>query len=80
MIYKQDAFTYHASYKKSLGGYYQFDLKNSEKECFTFVYKRTMHSSAGVDIKSNEVLDRLKACEHLAFSTLSFNVPESSVA
>ena len=58
-VYKQDAYSYHSSYKKSLGGYYEFELKNDEREIFTFVYKRTMHSSEGIAIKSNEVLKRL---------------------
>ena len=74
-VYKQYSFTYHASFKKSLGGYYQFDLKNSEQECFTFVYKRTMHNSPGIDTKSNEVLSKLQSCEPLGFASLSSNIP-----
>ena len=60
-----------------MGGYYQFDLKNSDQETFTFIYKRTMHGSAGMDIKSSEVLDKLRVGDYLAISTMGFNIPEN---
>ena len=72
-VYKQDAYNYHSSYKKSLGGYYEFELKNDEREIFTFVYKRTMHNSSGISIKANEVLDRLVDCEPECLITLNSN-------
>ena len=42
--------------KKSLGGLYILDITNKEEQEFTFVYKRTMHETQGIAIKSNEVL------------------------
>ena len=72
-VYKEDAYKYHSTIKESNGGYYEFELKNSEDEIFTFVYKRTMHSSEGIDLKSNEVLGKLRDSEPAGIVTLTFN-------
>ena len=71
-VYKQDAFKYHSSYKKSLGGYYEYELKNQNGEVFTFIYKRTFHNSEGMSTKSDEVLERLRNCNPEGIATLKF--------
>ena len=73
-VYKPDDFKYHASYKKSLGGYYEYDLKNVEieNEKFIFIYKRTMHNSTGISTKSTAVLEKLRNCSPLAIESYKF--------
>ena len=69
-VYKGDAYKYHSSIEKTLGEYFELELKNSEDEIFTFVFKRTMHNSEGINLRPNKVIKKLKDSEPVGIVTL----------
>ena len=71
-VYRKDGYQYHASYKKSLGEYYELEVNYWAGEVI-FVYKRTFHNSDGLNIASQKVLQRLEKSGPEAVVTLSHN-------
>ena len=72
-VYRKDCYQYHASYKKSLGEYYEFEVSYWAGQV-VFVYKRTFHNSEGLNIASQKVLQRFDKSKPEAMVTLLHNL------